>query len=181
MCDRALSVFTNGELDRTGARDRRVDRLPLAELAFADGEILLVDLFLLKLTCDTHVEVRAFREKDHAARAAVEPLHQVRPRRMRLHFGVKVRLVRLMHALLHDDSRRLVDEDEGVILEEDLQSHSRIAAQCANSYWLERHANFSRLMSRVTFNASSPARTGRNFCASVTCTHTPPHNSFACF
>jgi hypothetical protein len=36
---------------------------------------------------------------------------------------VKERLLGCMHPLLHDDARRLVEEDEGVVFEEDVEAH----------------------------------------------------------
>ena len=38
--------------------------------------------------------------------------------------GVEIRLVGRVHALLHDYSGRLVEEDEGVVFEEDLEVQS---------------------------------------------------------
>src|SRR5207247_5279077 len=73
---RALALLAHPERNRTDARHRRVDGLLFGELAFAQGEVALADLLRLELTPDPRVYFGALGGKDHAARSAIEPLHQ---------------------------------------------------------------------------------------------------------
>src|SRR5437868_10616411 len=64
MRDAALAVVAHAKLDRADARDRGVDRLPLRERPFADGEVALPDFLFLELPRDADVHRRRFGEED---------------------------------------------------------------------------------------------------------------------
>ena len=76
MRDRMFAPFADAEGNRSDAFERRVNRLLLRELAFAQREVTLPDPLLFELPRELRVDVRALREKDHTARSAIEPLHQ---------------------------------------------------------------------------------------------------------
>jgi len=121
--DRATATVADAELDRTDAHERRVDGLLLAELALADREVALADAFALELARQLRVDVRAPREKDDTARPTVEALHEEHRPGLPADELVQKGLVGLVHALLHDESGRLVDEDERVVFVEHCEMH----------------------------------------------------------
>src|SRR5205085_3981377 len=122
-CDggqRALAVPADAERDRTDARDGSIDRLRLRELVLAEREITLSNLLRFELPRESRVDIRAFREKDHAARAAIESLHEEEMPGVCHRQLEKDRLVGIVSALDHD-VRRFVDEEQIFILVKNLE------------------------------------------------------------
>src|SRR5581483_8832052 len=62
MRHRALALVAHGELDGADARERRVDRLPLCEPAFAQREVTLANPLRLELPREPGVDVGTLRE-----------------------------------------------------------------------------------------------------------------------
>ena len=90
-----------------------------AEESFGDGEIAFANASRFELPRQLRIDAMRFRKEDHAARAAIESLHQEDRFLCMLRDEIdERRLIRIVGAL-HDEMRRLVDEDQRVIFVED--------------------------------------------------------------
>src|SRR5687767_12688724 len=78
--DRALSSRPNGEFDRADTPERRIDHLSFGHRAGAKGDVSLLDLTSLELPSEARVDLAVSREEHHAARAAIEALHEIERR-----------------------------------------------------------------------------------------------------
>src|SRR5438132_2223540 len=118
--DCALSVFAHAERDRPDARERRIDELILSELTFDEREIALADLFGFKLSSEIGIDLRQLREENHAARAAIESLHQEEVSCVRLRELEQHRLTRVV-GTLDDAVCWFVDEEESFVFVKNLE------------------------------------------------------------
>src|SRR6266852_4694540 len=118
--DSSFAAVANAEGDRPDAREWCVDRLPFGEAAFRQRNVTFHDVFPLELPREVGVDVSALREKHHAARSAVEALHEKHVAGVFHHPIEQDRLLEIV-AALHDDVGWLVDEDEEVVFVEDVE------------------------------------------------------------
>ena len=111
------------------AADRRVDPAARHHLAPDQREVLLLDLAIVELPRELLVRRVVLGDDHQPRRAAIEPVHDARPLLAAdaaqivdvMQQRVDQRAARVAGRRVHDHARRLVDDDQVVVLVDDRQ------------------------------------------------------------